>query len=342
MVSIKDIARHTGYGVSTVSAVLSNKASSLGIKQATCDKITAAAAELGYRRNNIAAQMQSGRSRMLVQFLPDFHGDYLSRSALMANIAALKLGYTTREIVFSRNSDFRKLVDNAIEQRPAAFFAWNIQGPRLEILLHDSRRYKIPLALLDIDVEEADLCVITDDFSGIRQAVDHLYELGHRRIVHATDTLKAQYAKNRFNAYAQCLKEKGLVLDKSLCYHDYLTSNPEKLIEYVKMLTSLREPPTAVTCGSDYIAFKLMMLFPRFGFRVPEDISLIGFGGLPLAKVAVPMLTTIDQSLDRLGANAVETMIRLLNRKSVPARILQPTTLNIAQTTTIPKTGVQV
>ena len=70
--------------------------------------------------------------------------------------------------------------------------------------------------------------------------------------------------------------------------------------------------------------------------------ALIGFGGLPLAKVAVPMLTTIDQSLDRLGANAVETMIRLLNRKSVPARILQPTTLNIAQTTTIPKTGVQV
>ena len=73
MVSIKDIARHTGFGVSTVSAVLSNKANRLGIKQATCEKITAAAVELGYRRNDIAAQMQSGRSKTLIQFLPDFH-----------------------------------------------------------------------------------------------------------------------------------------------------------------------------------------------------------------------------------------------------------------------------
>ena len=339
MVSIKDIARHTGFGISTVSAVLNNKAGSLGIKQATCEKITAAAAELGYHRNNIAAQMQSGRSKTLIQFLPDFHGDYISRSALMTNIAALKLGYTTREIVFSRSSDFRQLVNNAIEQRPAAFFAWNILGFRLEILQHDSRRFKIPLALLDVDSEKADLCVISDDLSGIRQAVDHLYELGHRRIVHVTDTLKAHYAKFRFDAYAQCLKEKGLVLDKSLCYHDYLTSNSEKLIQYVKMLASLRKRPTAVTCGSDYIAFKLMMLFPRFGLRVPEDISLIGFGRLPLAKVTVPMLTTVDQSLDRLGSNAAQTMIQFLNGESVPKRILLPTSLTIAQTTTTPKTG---
>ncbi len=339
MVSIKDIARHTGFGVSTVSAVLSNKANRLGIKQATCEKITAAAVELGYRRNDIAAQMQSGRSKTLIQFLPDFHGDYLSRSALMTNIAALRLGYTTREIVFSRNSDFHALVNSAIEQRPAAFFAWNIQGPRLEILQKDSRRYHIPLALLDIDSGDAEVRVLTDDLHGIRQAVDYLYELGHRRIVHVTDTLKAHYAKFRFNAYDRCMKEKGLVLEKSLCYHDYLTFNPEKLVQYVRMLASLPEPPTAVTCGSDYIALKLMMLFPRFGLRIPEDISLIGFGGLPLARVTVPMLTTIDQSLDRLGANAAETMIRFLNGESVPERILLPTTLTIAQTTTKPKTG---
>ena len=337
MVSIKDIARHTGFGISTVSAVLSNKAGNLGIKQETCRKILDAAEELGYRRNTIAAQMQSGRSRTLIQFLPDFYGDYLFQSVIMTNITAFKFGYTTREIVYSRSCDFRKLMDSAIEQRPAAFLAWNVQGPRLEILQADSHRYRIPLALLDIDAADAEFCVLTDDLSGIRLAVEHLYQLGHRRIVHVTTTLKAQYAKQRFNAYEQCLKEKGIVLEKSLCYHDHLATTPDKLIQYVQMLASLPEPPTAITCGTDYIALKLMTLLPRFGFRIPEDISLVGFGGLPLAKIMIPQLTTVDQSLDQLGAHAVENMVRLLDGESIPPRICLPTTLTIAQTTTHPQ-----
>ncbi len=337
MVSIKDIARHTGFGISTVSAVLSNKAGNLGIKQETCRKILDAAEELGYRRNTIAAQMQSGRSRTLIQFLPDFYGDYLFQSVIMTNITAFKFGYTTREIVYSRSCDFRKLMDSAIEQRPAAFLAWNVQGPRLEILQTNSRRYRIPLALLDIDAADAALCVLTDDLSGIRLAVEHLLQLGHRRIVHVTTTLKARYAKHRFNAYEQCLKEKGVVLEKSLCYHDHLATTPDKLIQYVQMLASLPEPPTAITCGTDYIALKLMTLLPRFGFRIPEDISLVGFGGLPLAKIMIPQLTTVDQSLDQLGAHAVENMVRLLDGESIPPRICLPTTLTIAQTTTQPQ-----
>ena len=163
----------------------------------------------------------------------------------MTNITAFKFGYTTREIVYSRSCDFRKLVDSAIEQRPAALLAWNVQGPRLEILQANSHRYRIPLALLDIDAADAEFCVLTDDLSGIRLAVEHLYQLGHRRIVHVTTTLKAKYAKHRFNAYEQCLKEKGIVLEKSLCYHDHLATTPDKLIQYVQMLASLPEPPPA-------------------------------------------------------------------------------------------------
>ncbi len=333
MITIKDIARDTGFSVTTVSAVLGNRADTLGIKEETRRVIREASHKLGYRRNELASQMQSGQSKTMFVFFQKCAEELYACSALRATNAAFKYGYNLKEILYDEKADdFEALLNQCLGQWPAAFFSWGDNGENYELLLQYARKYRIPLASLDIESESADFSVLTDDRSGIAEAVDYLYRQGHRRIAHATDTPKAQYALRRRRLYRECLAERGLAMDEVNSFAEAFNTDPAELIAYAKRLAGAKERPTAITCGSDHIALKLLLLFERFGLRVPEDISLIGYGSLSFARIALPRLTTITQGFEEIGEAALEAMLKRLDGVSTPPRILLPSRLQIAET----------
>lgn len=335
MISIRDIAKETGYSITTVGAVLRDQAERFGIKRETKEKILAVSRSLGYCKNDLAAQMKSGQSRTLLMLLNDSSA-YYTPAVLNACNTATRNNYILRLAYTTGTENFEEYVQSLFQQRPAALLYLGDPGNREKTILNYVQRYAIPYITLDFENPHATLNILFEQAAGIREAVLHLKELGHTRIVHATDTLAAQYAQQRLTIYRDIMHENGLELDDSLCFHDRFLDDSTALKQYAVRLAAMppEQRPTAITCGSDYMEVKLLFFFTRLGLRVPEDISLVGFGGISMLTLSIePKLTTIDQRLELHGRVSIEKTLALLKKIPTPDPVRIPTALLRGETT---------
>lgn len=319
MVSIKDVAKEAGYSVATVSAVLRNSDKELGIKPSTSEKILKAAEKLGYVKSNIALEMKKGYTKTFIFLRPKNGYEYLNSAMYQAEFKAMRHDYSIRNIIFDSDdgNKMRDLLDKIISVRPAALITCMDPGPNKRLIMDYCAKYHLAHVSLDFNDPDSDIRVITDDHAGIGTAVDHLVSLGHTRIAHATDTLIAQYADVRFRAFQDAVKRNGLEFDDSICYHDYYTPrNHPALIGYIERIMAMKDRPTAIVCGSDNIAVKLLMILMQLGIRIPDDISVIGYGGISASKLTVPPLTTIRQPFEEMAETAVEELMKYLRKET--------------------------
>ena len=316
-ITIKDIARETGFSLTTVSAVLRNKSRDLQIKPETERLILETADKLGYVRSSLALEMRTGQSRNIVILRPYRPFDFLFTATLQAEITAAQSGYSIRNSYVNdeTGAEFSAILARIISLRPAALITCTDFGPNKKLLTECVRKHKLPWLSLDFHDPDADINAGTDDRSGIETAVGHLVSLGHTRIVHATDTLKAQYADVRYNAFCDSMRSRGLTVDESLCFHDYFLDDSSKLKQYAARIATMKNPPTAICCGSDYMAVKLMMLLPRCGLRIPEDISLIAYGGLSVSVLCEPVLTSVLQPFEQMTDLAIRELLKLVRKE---------------------------
>lgn len=332
MITMKDIALHTGVSIATVSAVLRNKDVELCIKRETAANIRKAAKELGYRRSDAALQMQSGKSKNMIQFLPENSGDYFAIAAIKTSSVAVEQGYSVKDI-FHGNDDkeFEDLVFQTLGQWPVGYLTWS-SGNKFNILYKLASKYNIPVITLDFDEKLATASILSDDTLGMRQAVEYLASIGHRKIGHATDPLTLKYASMRYDGYKKALDEFGLDLNEEWCFHGNSHDKHKELVKYVERIAAMRDRPTAIVCGSDYIAVRLMMICPSTGLLIPRDISIIGYGGLPIAEQCAPHLTTIVQPFGEFGKIAIEILLKTIEKQPHDRHCLLPTKLRMAGT----------
>lgn len=333
MITIKDIAKITGYSTSTVSAVLGGRADNLGIKQETRQIIMDTSQKMGYRRSNLALQMQSGCSKTIIQFIPDLVDNIYTTVALRATNAAIEHGYTLRQILYRKGESIEKALEYHLGHWPLAFLVWGDIGDNYKMLAEYSKRYNIPIIVVDIMSPYADLSILTDDRQGIAETVEYLYQSGYRRVAHATDTFAAQYAKSRYDIYREYISKRGMEFDEALSFHEEFFHDSAKLLEYAGKLVAATRRPQVITCGSDHMAIKLMMILLQHGVKIPEDISLVGYGGLDISRLAIPKITTISQSFDQFGQKAVELTLDYLKNGSIEKYHLLPTSLSTGATT---------
>ena len=200
-------------------------------------------------------------------------------------------------------------------------------------------KYNLPHLSIDYDDPDSDIRVVTDDHAGIQIAVDHLVSLGHTRIAHATDTLKSQYADVRFRAFCDAMQSRGLTVDESLCFHDYFLDDCSNLKLYAARIAAMKNTPTAIVCGSDYMAVKLLMILMQHGVRIPDDISIIGYGGVSVSKLTVPALTTIRQPFEEMAVTAVTELIKCVRKEKYQSYSVIDPQLIPGETTATAKTG---
>ena len=316
-ITIKDVARETGFSLTTVSAVLRNKSRDLQIKPETERLILETADKLGYVRSSLALEMRTGQSSAIAILRPYRPFDFLFTATLQAEITAAQSGYSIRNIYVKEETgaDFSAILDRIISLRPAALITCTDFGSNKKTLTECVRKHKLPWLSLDFHDPDADINAGTDDKGGIETAVGHLVSLGHTRIAHATDTLKAQYADVRFRAFCDSMHSRGMSVDESVCFHDYFLDDSTKLKQYAARIAAMKNPPTAICCGSDYMAVKLMMLLPRCGLRIPEDISLIAYGGLSVAALCEPVLTSVLQPFEQMTDLAIRELLKLVRKE---------------------------
>jgi diguanylate cyclase (GGDEF)-like protein len=174
-----------------------------------------------------------------------------------------------------------------------------------------------PVVIISHELPELDCpVVVPDNGSGIREAVSHLVGHGHRRIAFA-GYLGAKDIRQRYEAYRDALCAQGIEPDAGLLFpiEDNQMSSGE---EAAQVLIGAGMPATAVITGTDANAIGLLQGMVSAGYRVPEDLAVIGFDDVRGAQYSLPRLTTVNHPVDTIGRTAVDLLVRRVRGETVP------------------------
>ncbi len=187
-----------------------------------------------------------------------------------------------------------------------------LSGPRFDDdALLSLQQEHFPTVLMgqlpDTDFFSVDI----DNFTAAQQAVGHLVNLGHERIACITNAaLSYTAAADRMSGYREILSNHGISYDESLVrYGDF---DPESGYQQMKELLAHKQLPTAVFVASDVVAIGAKAAIVEMGMKIPEDIALVGFDDVPLARYLDPPLTTVRLPASELATRASQMLIQLI------------------------------
>jgi DNA-binding LacI/PurR family transcriptional regulator len=299
-----DVAAVAGVSHQTVSRVLNEYE---GIRPATRERVLAAIAELGYRRNLAARTLATGRSHsigVLSPVLPNFGP---SSSLHAVEQAAIEAGF--RALVTSTSPEpahVSEALDYLLGKSVDALVLLAQQNSVLEAV--DAIAPDLPAVYLLTGGARAEWSISVDQGAGARLATEHLIGLGHRRIQHVTGDTAFMEAQLRKAAFDEHIASAGLERLPSLEGSWSADSGYE---------AGRRIDPrtTAVFCGNDQMAIGVLHALSDAGRRVPQDVSVVGFDDLPEGKHSLPPLTTVHQDFRGVGKIAVEVLLARLNNE---------------------------
>lgn len=311
MIRLKDIAAQAGVSVMTVSKVMRDAPD---ISAATKVRIRALAEQMGYTPDSVAQGLRNKTTRLFGLVISAVTNPVFARIIMALEEQAHELGY---EIVFvqSLNNPEREqaVIRRLLSRRVDGMFISPVYrlDPVVPIYQELLKR-GTPVVLIG---HRAPFCekfvsVETDDISASASATRHLLELGHRRIAFLAGPPATPSSQQRIEGYRRALREANVEWD------DRLVFNAGGTIEEGEKaaLQFLNEAPgaTAIQTANDLVAIGAASILLGQGMRIPQDISLVGFGNILVSEHFRVPLTTIRQPKHRLGTAAMESMLKLL------------------------------
>ncbi len=321
MVSMKDIANKCNVSVATVSKALNGQQ---GIGEATRRQILAAAKELGYTANSAARALKTNRTYNLGILFVDlqnsgFMHEYFASMLNFFRIESERRGYDICFINSNVGLQGRSYLQHALYRGVdgVAIICADFQDP----LVQELAQSNLPLVTLD-HVFHNRTAVLSDNSAGMMSLVRYAYEKGHRRIayIHGNDTAVTE---NRLTGFYRACDELGLhVPDEYIVGCEY--HEPRSCHEATKVILEQKERPTCIFYSDDYSYIGGATAIAEAGLRVPEDISVVGYDGIHLARVISPRLTTWEQNTEALGRIAADKLIERIEhpRTALPEHIV--------------------
>ena len=313
MIRMTDIALEAGVSRSTVSLVLNNKHSAVGIPESTRRRVLSAATQLGYRPNETARAMVTGKSRVIVYLLHDPSQEVAARILKGALHEAEQHGYLVK-LVGREGAFDERLIERCVELRPVGVMAIYVPSPMIDYLKAEMSRYRIPVVLLDSSFPLAGVTrVLSDDIDGIWQGISHLHALGHRRIAYISGGRSSGAATLREEGYRRAMARLDLPIpDEYVVYGEWQIPIVQQVTQ--QLLGNATPRPTALFCADDKTALIAARTADQMGIPVPEALSIVGFADLEMALYGNPPLTTIAQPFAELGVAAVRSLLTAANR----------------------------
>ncbi len=310
MVSLKDIAGRCGVSVATVSKALNDQND---IGQETKERIRQAAKEMGYVPNAAAKSMKTNRTHNIGVLFVDEANSGL-RHDFFANVLdsfkrnVEKAGY---DITFISNDRSRPGRTTYLEHARYRRFdgvviaCVRFDDPEVIELVHSN----IPVVTID-HIYNDTTTIISDNVHGMETLVDYVVANGHRKIafIHGVDS---SVTKARVITFNRKMEEYGIrVPDEYIMETPYRDTHGayERTLE----LLELEDRPTCIFYPDDYASYGGMRAISEKGLKVPDDVSIIGFDGIRVARHIRPRLTTYRQNTEELGAKAAESLISMI------------------------------
>ncbi len=312
MTTIYDIAKRAGVSVTTVSKVLNQYPD---VSEKTRSRVLEITKELGYHPNAVARGLATKRSMTIGVFVEDNVNSGLRHPFFHEVLAQFKdvIGSEGYDLIIFANSLFRESSSDYVAHARNR----NVDGimlfglPRSDPGLVPLSQSQIPCICIDLDLTGPRVTYITsDNVGGATRAVEYLLAEGHRKIAFIGDPFSAKPGHDRMIGYQETLF-KHRVPYRS----DWVVSGDYSEVDgyrAAKRLLALDDRPTAMFCISDMMALGAMRAIREEGYRVPEDISIVGFDDINLASYATPPLTTVRQNTVELGNLAAQELMNLI------------------------------
>ncbi|MBZ0292697.1 MAG: LacI family transcriptional regulator [Anaerolineae bacterium] len=296
-VTIFDVAERAGVSIGTVSRVLNQRDR---VHPETRRRVMEAVKELDYQRNALASSLVTQRTQMIGMVVPMVNDPFFFEMVRGVEDAAYSANYTLIIASHPRSAKDRRYLDlfkRGYVDAMVLVASAEIQETEIRRAMDQG----ISVVLVQQEHEGIPSFVV-DNYAGARALVEHLLGLGHRRIAYITGSDYTIDNAERFRGLYDVLSEHHLALpDSYIMQGDYHHGSG---YEAMQKLLNLPEPPEAVFAANDQMAADAIQMARECGLRVPEDVAVVGFDDVSLARYTNPPLTTVAQPAYELGYEA--------------------------------------
>ncbi len=321
MIRLKDIAAHANVSVMTVSKALRDAPD---ISAATKERVRALAQQMGYVPDTMAQGLRTRNTKVFGLVISASTNPVFARIVMAIEEQAHELGYQVI-LAHTLNRPEREaaVIARLLARRVEGLFISPVYrlSPNAPIY-QEIRRRGTPTVILG---HVAPFChdfvnTETDDVNASYAATQYLLELGHRRIAFLGGPAAAPSAQERYEGYRRALREADIELDDKLIFHAGVTVEEGQKAALQMLNESVQA--TAVQTVNDLVAIGAADVFLNQGLRIPEDLSIFGFGNILTSEYFRVPLTTVRQPKFRLGIAAMDCMLQLLKGKRPPSKRL--------------------
>ena len=311
MVSLKDISKACGVSVATVSKALNDHSD---ISQETKKHVREVAERLGYRPNAAAQALKTNRTNNIgVLFVDEANSglthDYFNHVLDSFKRKAEDSGFDITFINGAKNRlNNMSYLSHAIYRGfdGVMIACVDFSDPQVGELIASS----IPVVTID-HLFNNRITIVSDNIKGMRELTSYVYEQGHRKIAYIHG-LESAVTQSRLSSFYRTLQGYGVTVPD-----EYVVASPyrdtDAAFATTNRLLDLPDPPTCIFYPDDFAAFGGINAIRQRGLRIPEDVSVVGYDGIEIARRISPVLTTIVQDTVKIGSLAASKLIDLIN-----------------------------
>ena len=349
MVTIREVAKESGFSSTTVSIVLNNAPLARYIPDITKKRIERAAKKLGYRPNVFARSLRNRRSHTVGVMVFDMTDPYctpilrgIENTLYQASFLPILTDVHNERARFERYLEM--LLDRRVE---ALIVVANWLFVDIDVL-GDLEKSNVPTAMIGRELNAGSISsVIVDNEFGAHAAIEHLYSIGHRKIAFIKGPRRIADTAPRWKSVRNFAKSHGVDIDPELVVELPESGDPlssfEAGHELTEKLLRTKHPFTALMTFDDMTAFGAIRALSKAGIRVPQDCSVIGFDDIAQSNLFTPALTTIRQPMAEMGKMAVSILsdaitvvqekrkINATHRKLLPELVVRDSTRPLGQ-----------
>ncbi len=304
--TIKDIAKRLNIHHSTVSRALRNDPL---VKESTREMIKEVAKEMNYKPNFFARSLKNKFSKFIGVIVPEIKHDFFANAISGIEDFAYERGYVITICQSNEDPEREVMTANALASYDIGGLLVSVSqntkdGTHLKEILNQG----IKLVMFDRVIEDIECSkVIVDDYKGAFEATKYLIKQGRKRIAHIGGTKDLSISVERYHGYKDALREAKIKFDSELVYFGGF--HEENGAEGMQYLLGAVKPPDAVFCVNDPTAIGAYEVLKKRGFKIPDDVAVIGYSNSPISGLISPSLTTVDQPSYELGRQAAKLLI---------------------------------
>lgn len=316
-VTLKDIAKALNLSISTISKSLND---SYEISIETKQKVLEYAQKHHYSPNRLAKGLKEGKSRSIGVVVCSLDNNFVAQMLDGIDRISTERAY---QIIIMQSKESQDQERACLELLYAGGVDGILISPACETTdfsyLNSLQESGLPIVIFDRLSDQINTHKVgADNFRGAYEATVHLIKRGYKNIAHLNTSTTLSISTDRLNGYKQALEDHGIdyrsELIRSCNYSDAGTLSAD-LEEAIRYYMDLQVRPDAIFTAGDQISTRCLALLNKLGYRIPEDIALIGFTNTDLADALNPALSTVHQPALEMGQLAAKKLISLIERK---------------------------